>query len=183
MPTTYHTTLGFVSPSIFLSVQRLCASLGKKDNSFKPLRPNPTSHNPRRSRPKLSNNGIKSQHRVLARLGFFSFIPQIKDFGAGAYLTSIAGSAVIIATHSALTAPRTALGQRGLREEDLRVAAVIGSAVMVDAPDSGKKPPGQSPLAHRLCADTAREVLRTLRAPLQGCSTATHSISGERVRR
>jgi hypothetical protein len=39
---------------------------------------------------------------------------------------------------------------------------------MVDAPDSGKKPPGQSPLAHRLCADTAREVLRTLRGTAAG---------------
>jgi hypothetical protein len=79
-----------------------------QDNSFKPLRPNPTSHNPRRSQPKLSNNGIKSQPRILARLGFFGFVPQqleeeevsvsnqIKDFGAGAYLASIARPAVVV---------------------------------------------------------------------------------------
>jgi hypothetical protein len=68
----------------------------------------------------------------------------------------------------------------GLREEGLWVVAITGSAVVVDAPNSEKKPLGQPPLAHRLCMHaTIGDSERRLTVPPQNGSSAAHSPSSE----
>jgi hypothetical protein len=67
-----------------------------------------------------------------------------------------------------------------IEENDLMVTAVIESAVVVNVPDSGKKPPKLPPLACLLCVHgTDGGSWRHLRVPPQNGLMAMHSPSGE----